>query len=851
MDNKTKWSLFVIALLLISGILYVGLRDSEEKVADGNQSDATDDLISEKKPSFSNVAIHDPSIIKDEDTYYVFGTHIEAAKSTDLMNWETFTNGYQSVDNALYGNLSENLAGSFEWAGEDDADSAGGFSVWAPDIFWNADYVNEDGTKGAYTIYYSASSTYIRSAIGYAVSKNIEGPYTYKDTIMYSGFTENEAYDENSDVNKEWTNTHLTQLIEEGKVSGKSDAWFNSDGSYNNQQYPNAIDANLFYDENDKLWMVYGSWSGGIYLLEMNKETGQPIYPNEDGLTEDGRFIDRYFGTHISGGYGKSGEGPYVVYDKEREYYYLYVTYGWLGADGEYNMRVFRSENPNGPYVDADGKPAVLPNNTDNAPFGNKMMGHFLFDRKVGEEGMGSGYGYMSPGHNSVFVDPDTNEQFVVFHTRFPDTGEMFELRIHPIYFNEEDWPIFAPYRYTGEKLTKVSDDEVIGDYQYINHEKDNSNILKHSTFITLHEDHTVSGEIKGTWERYDGYRIKITANNFEYDGVVVKQWDPKSNQYVLAFTALSNKGVTIWGSKVAALSDEDVVAKVEKALNIGRLESVKDDITLPKIGVNNSKIEWKSSDESIISVNGKVNRQNEDRTIQLTAVISKGEKSINKEFEVIVKAKDESDKVIEQYRYAFDDNLYETNDQANAGSITGDRLNNSNGEITYEEGVLGKAAYFNGASGIRLPSSLIQSDSYSISIWLHPEELTQHTPTFFAAKNENSWISLVPQGAANGETMVWSGSATWYDAPIGQTIPIGEWSHIGVVVENNDIRVYLNGENAFNGKDFPKALDEISSYGLGVNYWDPPFKGMMDELHIFNRAITDNEMKELASIND
>lgn len=86
--------------------------------------------------NFEDVSVHDPSIIKEGDTYYVFGTHIEAAKSKDLMSWERFTNGYTTPNNALYGDLSENLAGSFEWAGEDDADSAGGFAVWAPDIFF-------------------------------------------------------------------------------------------------------------------------------------------------------------------------------------------------------------------------------------------------------------------------------------------------------------------------------------------------------------------------------------------------------------------------------------------------------------------------------------------------------------------------------------------------------------------------------------------------------------------------------------------------------------------------------------------------------------------------------------------
>ena len=36
---------------------------------------------------------------------------------------------------------------------------------------------------------------------------------------------------------------------------------------YNYEKYPNAIDPTVFYDADGKMWMVYGSWSGGIFLL--------------------------------------------------------------------------------------------------------------------------------------------------------------------------------------------------------------------------------------------------------------------------------------------------------------------------------------------------------------------------------------------------------------------------------------------------------------------------------------------------------------------------------------------------------------------------------------------------------
>lgn len=97
--------------------------------------------------------------------YHIFGTHIQCAKSKDLANWFVFSNGYAATENTLYGKLQENLAEPFKWAGSHDADCLYGFAVWAPEVVYNERYVNEDGTKDAYLIYFCTSSTYCRSVI--------------------------------------------------------------------------------------------------------------------------------------------------------------------------------------------------------------------------------------------------------------------------------------------------------------------------------------------------------------------------------------------------------------------------------------------------------------------------------------------------------------------------------------------------------------------------------------------------------------------------------------------------------------------------------------------------------------
>lgn len=791
------------------------------------------------RPTFTEVSVHDPSIIEDGGTYYVFGSHIEAAKSADLMNWTRFTNGYETPGNVIFGDLSANLAGSFAWAGENDSDSKGGFSVWAPDVVWNEHYVNEDGTTGAYMMYYSASSTYIRSAIGYAVSKNIEGPYQYVDTIVYSGFTRNDAFDADSQINKMWTNTNIQRLIDNNTLTGSNPNWFNSNGSYNNSMYPNAIDATLFTDQDGRLWMTYGSWSGGIFVLELDPQTGQAIYPGQDGATADGRIVDRYFGTKIAGGYTKSGEGPYIIYDEATGYYFLNVTYGWLGADGGYNMRLFRATEPDGPYVDAAGNNAVLPGNTDNSPYGIKMIGNFLFERQVGEPGTGIGYGYASPGHNSVYYEKESGKYYLLFHVRFPQRGEAHELRVHQMFLNKDGWFVVAPERYAGETIKAAKADDVAGDYKFVNHGLAYSGKITHAVNIRLNEDKTITGDVTGTWDLQADYLAAITVDGVTYDGVFVRQWDTALERETMTFTAISSAGETVWGIRQPDRTDEQIVGDVKNALELGDTSRVMTHLMLPTTGARGTVISWQTSGETVITDKGiisppEVGEANLAAT--LTATIAKGTATATKTFEIVVVPIDPDYGLAAQY--SFEGDLGDSTGSFGAGTVTGSKIDTTGGSIAFGEGVRGKAAVFDGNSGIKLPDGLIASDRYSVSMWLNVEQHTQFTTSFFGARANNSWISLVPQSWDNN-TMLWSGES-WYDATTGSRIRANEWHHVAFTVDHGEVKVFVDGVQKFSGTGFPNVFtDEHGTFGLGVNWWDTPFKGMMDEVRIYDVPIT------------
>lgn len=441
-------------------------------------------------PPLSSASVHDPSIIKAGDLYYVFGSHLAAARSSDLRNWEQLEDRVHD-GNRLIPNVYTELAEAFRWAQTD--------TLWAPDVVQLPD--------GRFYMYYCACrGDSPLSALGVAVAEDIEGPYRNLGLIFTSG------------------------------GSGKRAP----DGTYYNaNRHPNVVDPTVFFDAEGRLWMVYGSYSGGIFIVEMDTETGFPL-------------PDQGYGKRLAGGNHSRMEGPYILYHPEQEYYYLFLSYGGLDSRGGYNIRVARSKNPDGPYYDSEGKDMIDAHGPSGSffddaaiePYGVKLVGNFLFRLNRGL------YGYVSPGHNSAYYDPETGRTFLIMHTRFPKTGEFHEVRTHQLFFNEDGWPVMSVLPYAYESLEPVTEEEIAGDYQYVNHGKDISSQMKPAVNITLNPDGSISGEVSGSWQLVGECYAHLMVDGELYKGVFARQWDPSLARYVMTFSALSERGVAVWGKE-------------------------------------------------------------------------------------------------------------------------------------------------------------------------------------------------------------------------------------------------------------------------------------------------------------
>ena len=525
---------------------------------------ADDDPQTEGPSALKRVSVHDPSVVWDPSTstYYVFGSHRAAAKCSNMMSWEAFTAPWATATSTNAANadafttpeVTKVKKGGAEydlnfnalaWSARGSADYNVDGNMWAPDVIYNKKLAK-------WCMYLSINGDGWYSSVIMLTADKIEGPYRYQAPVVISGFRSGDSY----------KSTDLEIVL--GEQASLPSRYAPSD-NYGNH-WPNAIDPCVFYDENGKLWMSYGSWSGGIFMLELDEETGLRDY---DVTYAESETSDPYFGKKIAGGHYVSGEASYIEYIGG--YFFLFMTYGGLTADGGYQMRVFRSQNPDGPFVDSKGSSALYDeyqlNFGPTATDGNRGVNIFGAYSKWGNlltGGAEAASGERSQGHNSIIAAED-GRTYLVYHTRFQDWGEGHQVRVHQVYQNEEGWLVAAPFEYTGEGVKsagiaaaqKVATADIAGNYKLLIHNYGLDHTAKayaEPVDITLNADGTISGDKTGTWTAKAGTSYVTINIGSEYKGVMVPQTLEPTDEKAPCFTALDSKtGVTIWGYKVVA----------------------------------------------------------------------------------------------------------------------------------------------------------------------------------------------------------------------------------------------------------------------------------------------------------
>lgn len=847
-----------------------------------------------RNTSKKRTSVHDPSVVYEPSSqrYYIFGSHKAGAYSTDMQNW-TWAAPTWSPDNNASAFVTpavkkvKNKDGeevdfpqfnAMDWSARSDAGYDINGNMWAPDVIWNP-------VMRKWCMYLSINGDSWHSSIILLTSSNIQGPYKYQGPVVICGF---------KDSSHSFKDTDLELAL--GTQSSLPSRY--SVGNNWGRRWPHTIDPAVFYDEEGKLWLVYGSWSGGIWMLELDEETGlrdyTVTYPSTNGST-DGVTSDPYFGTKVAGGYYVSGEGPYI--EHIGNYYYLFISYGGFAPDGGYEMRVFRSEKPNGPYKDASNRSAiftsyVLNYGTGSETRGEKIMGSYNqwgFQTK----------GECAQGHNSI-IAADDGRTYLVYHTKFNDGTIGHQVRVHQVFQNKNGWLVAAPFEYNGEETTDadiaskelVSDVQIPGTYQILVHKyKMNHANMEEVTpvTITLTDDGKVTGAYSGTWSREAGTSyLALKLGSITYNGVItVQQMDSQSMKSV-AITAMATSGVNVWGYKLHPRYAVAWHVNNQKA-PITNMEDINHNVDLYKMGldVDNVTLQWTSSHPAIISDYGRYDPTGlaDNTSVTLTARVSSADYYWQQAFTVNALSEQNAQPSADWTtgllaHYGFDDealsNTFNTSEQAQL-------LQNSTTSVPTVEGEQnmrnGNVVHLNFGANGKESYVAIQNPLYGRSL----EEGA--TIAFWVLRTDNNlWDALF--GFTNSDARLYmtgntyvgynGGDDDWLDINHPQSVtpdmlPVGSWHFVIVTFERTarsstgGVTVYVDGNRSFNdvfnGKlgsttisnrrsfDYNHIVDHIAAsprFFLGNgSFWGSP-DARFDDVMFYDHALSSESIGAL-----
>jgi arabinan endo-1,5-alpha-L-arabinosidase len=171
----------------------------------------------------------------------------------------------------------------------------------------------------------------------------------------------------------------------------------------------NTIGPAITQDPRGGLWLAFGSYWSGIKLIALDPATGKR--PPLEGRT-------------YSLAWSGSIEASYIYH--HGDFYYLFVDWGQCcrGTNSTYSVRIGRSRNITGPYVDRNGKDML-------------HGGGSLF---LGTEGS-----FIGPGHAGIVSDGKAD--WFTCHFYDGDRDGTPALGIGRLEWGDDGWPLLMPMK--------------------------------------------------------------------------------------------------------------------------------------------------------------------------------------------------------------------------------------------------------------------------------------------------------------------------------------------------------------------------------------------------------------------
>lgn len=367
-----------------------------------------------------------------------------------------------------------------------------------------------------------------------------------------------------------------------------------------------ALDPQVVYDEKGNMYLTYGSFGAGTYMLELDPETGL----RKDGLRDwlDAETINTYmkeareteigeshsyYGTHMT----YCAEGSVITHQYDvpivsedgtvteihEDYYYLMTCLGVLArnyvlftakSDDITSFRNLSGDPMASDWIGRELVTGLYPpisgyrSDLDRESYittADRIEGSKEYIAMSSFKWADYDFDIHAPGHGDLYTTSDgvniamlmvRTLAFQEDKTAACDNGypigassNNFMMQAHQYYINSVGDIVINANRYAGEVDRAVTKEE------FLSFAKDNQFQMvlagdpyktTEAVYVTLNEDGTISGDAAGTWKMYGTNYIKLEVEGFDtYYGVVGVSW--LDNKNCVGTTATAMGQTTGW----------------------------------------------------------------------------------------------------------------------------------------------------------------------------------------------------------------------------------------------------------------------------------------------------------------
>jgi RHS repeat-associated protein len=200
---------------------------------------------------------------------------------------------------------------------------------------------------------------------------------------------------------------------------------------------------------------------------------------------------------------------------------------------------------------------------------------------------------------------------------------------------------------------------------------------------------------------------------------------------------------------------------------------------------------------------------------------------------------------------WQFDENSGTTAADASGSGNTGTLTSGA----TWVTGQAGSAVNLDGADDyvqVGAQSSLVMTSAASFSAWIYPTgggSDATYGGTILSKEGEYLLVRF-PDGSIRWAFA--NSSPGWAFINTGSVAPLNQWTHVAVTYDNGVVKTYLNGTlaNTYNGAgSIGDANASQNDFRIGGRQnISEYFQGRIDEVRVYNRALTATEVSTLNS---